>query len=90
MAAAGVSGANGAKKQDKFDPNFTAHVIGLMSPETKPRHREVLTSLISHLHDFCREVELTQDEWVMGVNYVCPSCSFSENQPKLQAANWSL
>ncbi|TPX10360.1 uncharacterized protein E0L32_008765 [Thyridium curvatum] len=70
MAAAGVSGANGAKKQDKFDPNFTAHVIGLMSPETKPRHREVLTSLISHLHDFCREVELTQDEWVMGVNYI--------------------
>lgn len=54
----------------RFDPNFTQNVINLMSPETKPRHREVLSALIRHMHDFCREVELTQDEWIMGVNYV--------------------
>merc|ERR1711977_429124 len=54
----------------KFDPDFTQHVIGLMAAETKPRHREVLSSLIRHLHDFCRDVELTQDEWILGVNYV--------------------
>lgn len=59
-----------ASKASKFDPQFTDRVIGLMSPETKPRHREVLSSLIRHLHDFCREVELTQDEWVLGVNYI--------------------
>ncbi|KAI1846224.1 hypothetical protein JX265_010601 [Neoarthrinium moseri] len=71
MATNGTNGANGAKANtSKFDPNFTEHVIGLMSPETKPRHREVLTSLISHLHDFCREVELTQEEWIIGVNYI--------------------
>ncbi|KAI0138303.1 Intradiol ring-cleavage dioxygenase [Pestalotiopsis sp. NC0098] len=65
--------SNGATKtnpKDRFDPNFTSHVIGLMSPETLPRHREILTSLITHLHDFCREVELKQDEWIVGVNYV--------------------
>lgn len=61
---------NGNKNASKFDPNFTSHVIGLMSPETKPRHRQILTSLIQHMHDFCRDVELTQDEWVLGVNYV--------------------
>lgn len=61
--------ANGAKAS-KFDPNFTQHVIDLMSPETQPRHREILSSLIRHMHDFCREVELTQDEWIIGVNYV--------------------
>lgn len=54
----------------KFDPNFTEHVINLMSPETLPRHREILTSLISHIHDFCRDVELTQEEWIVGVNYI--------------------
>ncbi|KAJ9196658.1 hypothetical protein DTO164E3_6188 [Paecilomyces variotii] len=64
----GTNGANGTKS--KYDPNFTQHVIDLMSPETKPRHREILSSLIRHLHDFCREVELTQDEWIIGVNYV--------------------
>ncbi|KAK6068040.1 dioxygenase [Seiridium cupressi] len=69
MATNGTNGTNGANAS-KFDPNFTQHVIDLMSPETKPRHRVVLSSLIKHLHDFCRDVELTQDEWIIGVNYV--------------------
>lgn len=79
MATNGNSATNGATNghsaaakdnNSKFDPNFTQHVIDLMSPETKPRHREILSSLIRHMHDFCREVELKQDEWVLGVNYV--------------------
>ncbi|KAF2004008.1 dioxygenase [Amniculicola lignicola CBS 123094] len=71
MATNSSNGANGAgNKGSKFDPNFTKAVIDLMSPETTPRNREILSSLIQHLHDFCRDVELTQDEWVVGVNYV--------------------
>ncbi|KAH7014535.1 intradiol ring-cleavage dioxygenase [Microdochium trichocladiopsis] len=71
MATNGTpSAANGGSAKPKFDPNFTDHVIGLMQPETKPRHREIFASLIRHMHDFCREVELTQDEWIIGVNYV--------------------
>lgn len=67
----GTTGWTGSKNNNaKFDPHFTKHVIDLMSPETQPRHREILSSLISHIHDFCREVELTQDEWVIGVNYI--------------------
>lgn len=67
----GTNGTNGSQNgSSRFDPNFTDHVINLMSPETKPRHREILSCLIKHMHDFCREVELTQDEWVLGVNYV--------------------
>jgi catechol 1,2-dioxygenase len=69
MAANGAH-ATPQEKASKFDPNFTQHVIDLMSPETKPRDREILTSLIRHMHDFCREVELKQDEWIIGVNYV--------------------
>lgn len=65
----GHSAATGYNNS-KYDPNFTQHVIDLMSPETQPRHREILTSLIRHLHDFCRDVELKQDEWIIGVNYV--------------------
>jgi catechol 1,2-dioxygenase len=22
------------------------------------------------MHDFCREIELKQDEWILGVNYI--------------------
>ncbi|KAK5056715.1 hypothetical protein LTR84_012247 [Exophiala bonariae] len=71
MATNGTNGTNGVKNNNaKYDPEFTKHVIGLMAAETKPRHREILSSLISHLHDFIRDVELTQDEWIIGVNYV--------------------
>lgn len=59
---------NGASH--RFDPNFTQHVIDLMSPETTPRNKVILSSLIRHMHDFCRDVELTQEEWITGVNYV--------------------
>ncbi|KAJ4413517.1 hypothetical protein N0V82_008504 [Gnomoniopsis sp. IMI 355080] len=73
-----ANGTNGTKEAtnghtngaSKFDPNFTQNVINLMSPETKPRHREILSSLIRHMHDHIREVELTQEEWIIGVNYV--------------------
>lgn len=51
----------------RFDPNFTQHVIDAMGPKTSPRMRVVMTSLIQHLHDFAREVELTVDEWTEGV-----------------------
>lgn len=72
-ATNGTNGHSAAAPKDnnsKYDPNFTQHVIDLMSPETQPRHREILSSLIRHLHDFCRDVELKQDEWIIGVNYV--------------------
>lgn len=77
MATSGTNGLNGnngnndtQSSNKKFDPHFTQHVIDLMSPETKPRDRVILSSLIRHMHDFCREVELTQEEWVVGVNYI--------------------
>jgi catechol 1,2-dioxygenase len=67
----GTNGTNGhTANASKYDPDFTAHVIGLMAETTEPRHRQILSSLITHLHDFIRDVELTQDEWVLGVNYV--------------------
>lgn len=70
-AASGTNGTDAAPNTThRFDPNFTQHVIDLMSPETLPRHREILTSLIKHMHDFCRDVELKQEEWVLGVNYI--------------------
>jgi catechol 1,2-dioxygenase len=52
---------------DRFDPNFTRNVINAMGPKTSPRMREVMTSLTTHLHDFAREIELTVDEWMQGV-----------------------
>lgn len=57
-------------KPSRFDPNFTQHVIETTGPKTSARNREVLSALIRHLHDFAREIELTVDEWMLGVHFV--------------------
>ena len=54
----------------KFDPHFTQHVIDTMGPKTTPRTRQVIGSLIKHIHDFTRENEISMDEWMMGVQFI--------------------
>ncbi|MCJ1479315.1 hypothetical protein MMC13_008000 [Lambiella insularis] len=54
----------------RFDPKFTQNVINAIGPKTTPRNREVLSALIRHIHDFTREVELTTEEWMLGVNFI--------------------
>jgi len=66
--------------QHKFDPNFTQHVIDSMGPKTSPRMRQVMTGLIKHVHDFAREVELTVDEWMAGVEMINWAGQMSDNK----------
>ncbi|KAI9371657.1 Intradiol ring-cleavage dioxygenase [Aspergillus egyptiacus] len=51
----------------RFDPTFTDKVINAMGDKTTPRFRQLMASLIQHVHDFARENELTVDEWMAGV-----------------------
>jgi catechol 1,2-dioxygenase len=53
-----------------YDPTLTPQVVNAMGPNTPPRARQVLSSLIRHLHDFARDVDLTWDEWFMGVKFL--------------------
>lgn len=62
--ATSMNGTNGTTTHQhdntaRFDPNFTQHVIEAMGPKTTPRMRQVMGSLIQHVHDFARENELT-------------------------------
>ncbi|WOK35816.1 intradiol ring-cleavage dioxygenase [Sphingomonas sp. C3-2] len=43
---------------------ITRAAINAISADTPPRTREVMTSLITHLHDFARDVNLTIPEWL--------------------------
>ncbi|PFH56254.1 hypothetical protein XA68_16828 [Ophiocordyceps unilateralis] len=54
----------------RFDPAFTQHVIDTMGENVSDRNRVVLSCLLRHLHDFAREIELTNDEWMAGVQFV--------------------
>jgi len=52
------------------DKSITAAVIGRLSESDDPRFKRVMTSLITHLHDFVREVELTESEWLTAIQFL--------------------
>lgn len=54
----------------QYDPNFTAQVIAATGPKANPRLAQIMPSLLRHLHDFAREVDLTVEEWAIGVDFV--------------------
>jgi len=45
-------------------------VIESFGPQTDPRLREVLVSLVKHLHAFARDVELTIPEWEKAIDFL--------------------
>ncbi|KAG5992923.1 hypothetical protein E4U54_003513 [Claviceps lovelessii] len=58
------------EKGNVLGQEFTQSVIDAMGPNAPPRLREVMASLIQHVHDFAREVQLTTDEWMAGVQLI--------------------
>jgi len=45
-------------------------VIARMGPEVDPRVREIMTSVIRHLHAFVKETRLTQEEWMTAIQFL--------------------
>ncbi len=55
--------------------NFTEHnltdaVLSRLGGDADPRFKRVMTSLVRHLHDFVREVELTEKEWFSAIEFL--------------------
>ena len=50
--------------------NITQAVIARLAQTPDPRLKEILTSLVQHLHAFAREVKLTEEEWFQGIQYL--------------------
>jgi len=50
--------------------SITDAVVARFAATPDPRHREVFTALVRHLHDFAREVELTEAEWAEGIRFL--------------------
>ena len=34
------------------------------------RFKEIITSLVQHLHTFARDVKLTEEEWLQGIQFL--------------------
>lgn len=50
--------------------NITDAVVETFQHGANARLNEVMTRLIQHLHAFVREVNLTEDEWLMGIQFL--------------------
>jgi protocatechuate 3,4-dioxygenase beta subunit len=52
------------------ESNLTDEVIATMAGAQDARTKEILTSLVSHLHAFIREINLTEEEWFAGIQFL--------------------
>lgn len=50
--------------------NLTGAVLDRIAADAGPRVRQLMTGLITHLHDYIREVELTPEEWEQAVGFI--------------------
>jgi hydroxyquinol 1,2-dioxygenase len=50
--------------------NITDAVIGRFEACADPRLKEILASLVRHLHGFVRETRLTEAEWMRGIEFL--------------------
>lgn len=49
---------------------ITEAVLARHANTTNPRLEKIMTGLVKHLHDFAREVELSEGEWSQGIEFL--------------------
>ena len=49
---------------------ITPAVVARLAESGNPRFKEIMSSLVTHLHDFAREVGLTEAEWMQGIQFL--------------------
>jgi hydroxyquinol 1,2-dioxygenase len=52
------------------EDTLTDAVVARLKDAKNPRVRQLLTSLVKHVHAFAREVELTEEEWFEGIRFL--------------------
>ena len=53
--------------RNKTEDDITAEVVQRFAQTPQPRLREIMLSLIGHLHEFVKEVNLTEAEWFQAI-----------------------
>ncbi|MBL3666361.1 intradiol ring-cleavage dioxygenase [Streptomyces sp. M2CJ-2] len=69
MTDAAVTTAVSPEQQER-EAEITRQVLHSFGDCTDPRLRQVLQSLVRHLHAFIREVRLTEREWSKGIEFL--------------------
>lgn len=59
---------------------ITEEVLRRLAATPDPRLREVMLSLVRHLHAFAREVRLTEREWMAGIEFLTATGHMCDDQ----------
>ena len=65
-----VQGGNRMSKYLKEETSVESVLNRINDEECSPRFREIMTSVITHLHAMIKEVELTQEEWAVAIDFL--------------------
>ncbi|MEV7031065.1 dioxygenase [Streptomyces sp. NPDC093272] len=57
-------------EQREREEQVTRQVLASFDGCADPRLREIMRSLVGHLHAFVRDVRLTEDEWAKGIDFL--------------------
>jgi hydroxyquinol 1,2-dioxygenase len=62
--------SEGEAMREFNEQSITQAVIDRLAQCDDPRFRRVMTSMITHLHDFVRDVQLTESEWIGAIQFL--------------------
>jgi protocatechuate 3,4-dioxygenase beta subunit len=62
------------------ESNLIEEVIARLGDTPNPRLKEILTSLVRHLHTFVRDVQLTPEEWWEGIQFLTACGQFTSDK----------
>jgi hydroxyquinol 1,2-dioxygenase len=62
------------------EENVTEAALHTFAATPNPRVKEILTSLVKHIHAFAREVELTEEEWMFGIQFLTRTGHMSDDK----------
>ncbi|WP_439031554.1 dioxygenase [Gordonia terrae] len=62
------------------EENITDLALERWATSHSPRMAELMTTLVRHIHDYAREVELTSDEWVTAIEWLTEVGQISDDK----------
>lgn len=62
------------------EDNITALAVERWATAHDPRTAELMTGLVTHLHDFAREVRLTEAEWITAIGWLTATGQISDEK----------
>ncbi|WP_353987277.1 dioxygenase [Ruicaihuangia caeni] len=74
-----MSAREDSLEQRSREAALTDEVVASFSTARDPRYREVMSSLVRHLHAFVRDVRLTQDEWDIAISFLTRTGHMSDD-----------